>query len=112
MNIYFGRAHEDEFDFSDLFEVFRDGKVHRYYQAVEFGTNPGGTDEVRIYDTIGRSVPISVDTIPELVEALNHCYNMNQRFIKVKEELEMAETNAVAVSEEDWCNEYTVTYID
>lgn len=112
MNIYFGRAPEDEFDFSDLFEIERNGETEHYYQAVEFGTNPGGTDEVRIYDTCNRSVPISVDTIPELVEALNHCYNMHKRFIKAKEDLELAETHAVAISEEDWCDDYSVTYID
>lgn len=111
MNIYFGRADNSEFDFSDLFEVERNGEVEYYYQALEFGTNPGGTDEVRIYDTCNRSVPISVDTIPQLVEALNHCYNMHEKFREAKEALERAETGAVAVSEEEWGDQY-INYID
>lgn len=111
MNIYFGRAPADEFDFSDLFKVKRNDEVEHYYQAVEFGTNPGGTDEVRIYDTCNRSIPIAVETIPELVEALNHCYNMHEKLRDAKAALERAETNAVAVSEEEWGDQY-INYID
>lgn len=111
MNIYFGRAPHDEFDFSDLFEVERNGETEHYYQAVEFGTNPGGTDEVRIYDTVGRSIPISVDTIPQLVEALNHCFNMNEKFREAQAALERAETHAIAISEEEWGDQY-INYID
>lgn len=112
MKIYFARADENEFDTSELFEVERNEDLEHYYNAVEFGTNPGGTDEVRIYDTCNRSIPISVDTIPELVEALNHCWNMHEKFRMAKQELEHAETNAVAISEIDWSSEYSVNYID
>lgn len=112
MNIYFSRAPEFELDTDDLFEVERNGELQYYYQAVEFGTNPGGLDEVRIHDTVGRSVPICIETIPELVEALQHCFNLHEKFRKAKERLELAETDAVAVAEEDWCDSFSVNYIE
>lgn len=47
-----------------------------YYNYVEFGTNPGGTEEVAIVDGCDRFMPISVDSIPDLVVALSECYKI------------------------------------
>lgn len=47
-----------------------------YYNYIEFGTNPGGTDEVAIVDGCDRFMPISVDSIPDLVTALGECYKI------------------------------------
>lgn len=110
MNIYFGRAQQDEFDFSDLFRVKTDGGTEYFYQAVEFGTNPGGLDEVRIYDTCNRSIPICVESIPELVEALNHCYNMHNNYTAAVNALSRAETNNTAVVEEMYTDCHEVVY--
>lgn len=46
-----------------------------YYNSVEFGTNPGGFEEVVIADTCRRSIPIAVESIPELMVALADIYN-------------------------------------
>lgn len=50
-----------------------------YYNAVEFGTNPGGLDEVTIHDTCNRYMPITVDSIPGLIQALSEFYNLAQQ---------------------------------
>ena len=47
-----------------------------YYNYLEFGTNPGGTDEVAIVDGCDRFMPISIDSIPELITALSECYKI------------------------------------
>ena len=47
-----------------------DASGNFYYNYVEFGTNPGGTDEVAITDGCGRYMPIAVDNIPDLIAAL------------------------------------------
>ena len=78
MRIYFGQADEHEVDhFGDegMFAVTKNGETKWFYQGVEHGTNPGGMEEVRIFDGCNRSIPISVEQIPDLVEALNYCYN-------------------------------------
>lgn len=78
MQIYFGRANErdvEQFGDEGMFQVQRNGKTLWFYQGVEHGTNPGGIEEVRIFDGCNRSIPISVEQIPELVEALNYCHN-------------------------------------
>ena len=78
MKIYFGKADPHDvsmFGDDGMFTIERNGETHWFYQGVEHGTNPGGLDEVRIFDGCNRSIPISIDQIPELVEALNYCYN-------------------------------------
>lgn len=112
MNIYFGRAEQCEFDLGDTFEVYRNNKIEHYYHAVEFGTNAGGLEEVCIHDTCGRSIPISVDTIPHLVEALLHCFNLQERLNTAQEAIERAETNTIAISENDEWRGQNVNYID
>lgn len=47
-----------------------------YYNYVEYGTNPGGTDEVCITDGCNRIMPIMIDNIPELIAALEECYKI------------------------------------
>lgn len=112
MNIYFGRANEDEFDISDLFEVDEHGETNYYYNGVEFGTNPGGVEEVRIFDTCNRSIPICVESIPELVAALQHCWNMHQRYEAAMQEINQAyEYNRAAVVE-DYCGDFEVITLD
>ena len=96
MKIYFGKAEYNDVDlFGDdgMFAVTRNGETQWFYQGVEHGTNAGGLDEVRIFDGCERSIPISIDQIPELVEALNYCYNNYQSINRGSELAERLETN-------------------
>jgi hypothetical protein len=77
MKIYFSQvpdADVDNFGDEDLFGPNKAGNF--FYNQIEFGTNPGGIEEVAISDGCNRYIPICVDTIPELIEALNICYNL------------------------------------
>ena len=86
MNIYFSEASiEDIESFGDegtFIAMDANDEPRYFYNGVEHGTNPGGIEEVRIYDGCNRSIPISVDNIPELIEALQFCL---QNVDKIKE---------------------------
>lgn len=105
MKIYFGKADPHDvsmFGDEGMFAVTRNGETQWFYQGVEHGTNAGGLDEVRIFDGCERSIPISIDQIPELVEALNYCYNNYQSINRGSELAERLETNdEVFVSNDD-----------
>ena len=64
----------DTFGDDNLFGPDESGNF--YYNYVEFGTNAGGTDEVAIVDGCERLMPIAVDNIPDLIEALRECYKI------------------------------------
>lgn len=49
-----------------------------YYNYVEFGTNPGGTEEVAIVDGCNRYMPIAVENIPDLLVVLIEVYTISQ----------------------------------
>lgn len=66
----------DVFGDDNLFGPDESGNY--YYNYVEFGTNPGGTDEVAIVDGCDRFMPISVDSIPELIATLAELYKISQ----------------------------------
>lgn len=54
-----------------------------YYNQLEFGTNPGGTDEVAIHDGCERYMPIAVGNIPDLIAAL-------QEILRIADEIKFA----------------------
>lgn len=64
----------DMFGDDNLFGPDAEGNF--YYNYVEFGTNPGGIDEVAITDGCGRYMPIAIDSIPELIAALEGAYKL------------------------------------
>lgn len=49
-----------------------------FYNYVEFGTNPGGLDEVAIVDGCGRYIPVCIEDVPDLIAALQDAYRMSQ----------------------------------
>lgn len=79
MNIYFSEVTKDDIESwgDEGTFVTKDhyGEVRYFYNGVEHGTNPGGIEEVRIFDGCNRSIPIAVDNIPDLIEALQFCLN-------------------------------------
>jgi|694.fasta_scaffold51907_6 hypothetical protein len=78
MKVYFSEANHSDIDqFGDdgIFTVHTENGARYFYCGVEHGTNPGGLDEVAIFDGCNRMVPIAIENVPALVEALNYCYN-------------------------------------
>jgi hypothetical protein len=89
----------DVFGDDNLFGPDSDGNF--YYNYVEFGTNPGGTDEVAIHDGCGRYMPIAVDNIPELIAALTEIARISDT-LNLARQLEMyAESDSEAYVEND-----------
>ena len=76
MNIYFGAVNKSEVQDEDGMYVAEDAPNHMFYYGVEYGTNPGGTDEVLIFDGIERSVPIDIESVPALITALARYYKV------------------------------------
>lgn len=86
----------DAFGDDELFGPDSGGQF--YYNYLEFGTNPGGTDEVAIVDGCDRFMPIAVDNIPELIKALQECYTI-------------AKTLEAAQSIEDYVNSDSEAFV-
>lgn len=85
MKIYFGSQHKDVvFDTDGMFSSKTDSDYYFYY-GVEFGTNPGGVNEVSIFDGCDRKVPVDIESVPELIEALQRCYNIHEKLEEAEE---------------------------
>jgi hypothetical protein len=79
MKIYFGSQEKDVvLDTDGMFYTEAEPDFYFYY-GLEFGTNPGGTNEVMIFDGCERAVPVDIESVPALIEALQRCYDMHQQ---------------------------------
>jgi hypothetical protein len=47
-----------------------------YYNQVEYATNPGGLDDFVVRDTCGRSIPLPITAVPDLMRVLPHLYTL------------------------------------
>lgn len=96
MKIYYGlNTDADELDMfgtSGLLE-FED---NYFSGAVEFGTNPGGLEDVTISDGCGRSIPISIAYVPQLISVLKEMQAIHEEISegeRRREEVESGEVN-------------------
>lgn len=81
MQIYFGQVPETACSPDDTVFVIKDDNYldpQAFYYALEYGSGPGGTDDIMIYDTVGRRVPIDVNSIPELMLALEEVLKISE----------------------------------
>lgn len=77
MKINFAQVpHEDIDMFGDDNLFGPDDNGEFYYNYVEYGTNPGGLDEVAIHDGCDRYMPIAMENVPELIRALAESYKI------------------------------------
>lgn len=72
-----------------------------YYNYVEYGTNPGGTDEVAIVDGCDRFMPIMVDNIPDLIKALQEIHTISQALKSAERITEYVTSNTEGYTDED-----------
>lgn len=102
MKIYFSKVpHSDVDNFGDegLFGPNKDGDF--FYNQLEFGTNPGGLDEVAISDSCNRYLPLCVDNIPDLMEALTMFYNTKTQIDLRDKVLAVVESDAEGYVDDD-----------
>ena len=89
MKIYFGSQHKDVvFDTDGMFHSEAEPDFYFYY-GIEFGSNVGGIDEVLIFDGCERKIPVDINSVPALIEALQRCYDMHEQL----EDAEMLKAN-------------------
>ncbi|CAB5218739.1 hypothetical protein UFOVP218_106 [uncultured Caudovirales phage] len=110
MKIYIHRAQQEDIDMFDLDGLNGpDDSGDYYYQYVEYGTNPGEFDEFAIADGCGRMVPISIESIDELISALQAIKEVNYKIKEAeefKEKIASEGTTYVSVfGEVDWDTE-------
>lgn len=105
MKIYFGDANED---------IFADGlftcNSNQFYYGVEHGTNPGGLDEVVIFDGCRRSIPIHNEAVPELIAALQEVLRVNEAVKEANRLTERAESNAQGYVTKAWHDDFEVDF--
>lgn len=69
MQIYFGKASDEVIDATSYNGLFVSQDSENFYTyGIDFGTVD--TDEIVIYDGFDRRVPIDVDSISDLISAL------------------------------------------
>jgi len=103
MKIYFGSQERDSvLDDDGMFYTASEPEYYFYY-GVEFGSNPGGVNEVMIFDGCDRTVPIDIESVPALIEALQRCYDMHQQ---------LEEAEELKVSLEDDNHEESIVFED
>ena len=99
MKIYFGEQHQDVSEYADSF--FSLGN-RTFSACVEYGSGPGGFDDVTIFDPIGRSIPIYLQDIPDLIKALSDVLLLNDELETYAELVdEIAESNNINIIERD-----------
>ncbi len=105
MKIYFGNANQD---------LFADGLFvlngNQYYYGVEHGTNPGGMDEVSIFDGCNRLLPVHMEAIPELIAALQEIQKIQETIAEARQMTARAESNIEASVTEAWEDYYEVDF--
>jgi sarcosine oxidase delta subunit len=102
MKINFAQVPHDDIDtFGDDNLFGPDVNGNFYYNYLEFGTNPGGVEEVAIHDGCGRYMPISVDSIPDLIAALTEIARISDQLILARQLETYAESYSEAYVEND-----------
>lgn len=105
MKINFAQvSHQDVDIFGEEGLFGPDESGNFYYNYVEFGTNSGGTEEVSIADGCGRSVPLTIDTIPELIVALGECYKIAKQLEATQQVQDYIYNNTQAYVTDDTIN--------
>lgn len=91
MQIYFGAVPQDQvFDADAMFVSERDDDNYFYY-GIEYGSNPGGTDEVLVYDGLDRMVPVDIESVPAMIKALEIAYTLHKSVAQSRQLIDQIE---------------------
>ncbi len=86
MQIFFGRIDPTICEYINNSYEVGDSK---YEFCIEYGSNAGGVDEICIKDSIGRYIPINIDSLGGLQVAINRIIDINEEY---KEMVELQES--------------------
>jgi hypothetical protein len=77
MKIYFNQVPDSDVQFFDGSGLFGPNDYGNFfYNYVEYGSNPGGLEEVMIVDGCDREIPVNMEAVPDLIRALEKSYEM------------------------------------
>jgi len=102
MKIYVGQVAQDEVDeFGEEGLIGPNFDGNYFGQYVEYGTNPGGLDEIAIGDGCNRMVPITIETLPDLIAALQEVQSNVQKITEAKRLKKQMKSDGVAYVEDE-----------
>jgi hypothetical protein len=110
MKIYFNQVPDSDVQFFGDSGLFGPNDSDNFfYNYVEYGSNPGGLEEVMIADGCDREIPVNMEAIPDLIRALEKAYEMwthiktRDSFAKIAQNSEVelyVEDSRIAVNSE------------
>lgn len=110
MKIYFNQVPDSDVQFFGDSGLFGPNDSDNFfYNYVEYGSNPGGLEEVMIVDGCDREIPINMEAVPDLIRALEKAYGMwmhiktREYFAKIAQNSEVelyVEDSRIAVNSE------------
>ena len=107
MKIYFNQVQDSDVEFfgdSGLFGP--NDNDNFFYNYVEYGSNPGGLDEVMIADGCDRMIPLNMEAIPDFILVLEKFYSLYMETQRVNALNQIAQDSEAEAYVED--NEITV----
>jgi hypothetical protein len=90
MRAFFGNACDlvDEVGTAGTFEIRTEsGNSKFFHYCIEHGSNPGGLEEFVLSDACGRSVPVDIESLGELISALQDLQDRVDLFNNAQEVL-------------------------
>ena len=77
MQIYFGAVPQTQVFDADAMFVSEKDDDNYFYSGIDYGSNPGGKDEVLVYDGLDRMVPVDIESVPAMIKALETAYMLH-----------------------------------
>lgn len=97
MKINFAQVNQEDLDHFGHDELFHNtDNTKHYYFTLEYGTNPGGMEEVAIHDGCNRYMPIAIDNIPEMIAAFQEIYSIAKELKLAERIADLANSDQVA----------------
>lgn len=70
MQVLFGRVDSDTVNTFGSDDLHHNGHDEYFYYGIQYPAQLGGYDECVIHDTCGREIPVDVESLDSLIEAL------------------------------------------
>lgn len=97
MKINFAQVSQEDLEYFGHDELFHNtDNTKHYYFTLEYGTNPGGMEEVAIHDGCNRYMPIAIDNIPEMITAFQEIYSIAKELQLAQKITNLANSDQVA----------------
>lgn len=78
MHALFGQAHESMVNMFGADGLHDNGHDEYFYYGIEYPNSAAGYEEFVVYDGCGRSIPVDIDSIDSMIEALEYIRNYSE----------------------------------